>query len=835
MTCVQPGAGDFRRPMSRLRSSVLLLSCGILVGTVIALLPWWRNHGYLRDLYDYGLVLASNGHLDRGEKPYVDYTTPIQAGFLGLNWLIEKAGGGTYAGLTRGGAVLILGAGLLLPLMLARRWPWWAALLVGGVVTIASASQHTILWHNTLGVFCLALVSWSAACAPVLRRADWPWHLLAAAGLFLGGINKLNFHLVALAAALAWAVRAAALNRAGWGRVGVTALGAVAAGVIVPLAVELAWTGASLPVWLANVVQVAAGSRLDLLRDVLSVDFLLRPIHPYYGELLLPQAGLMGGLLSLMALVGCWPRREAGSGWDLGFLPVAVICSGVAAAALLATNFEIAYLGLAAWLVLVTSLWLGFDGQGRRGIFLSGLILPALLLGGAAWWSAWMGQRSQFGFSDAPRAEYLPAEHAGPAFAPLRGLRLPPDLMLSLELLDETLPDPDPAGRRPVFYGAGLEFVDRFYPSLRRKGEPLWFHSGTSYGPAELDRLARELEREDHYEAVFILQAYDVWPVQIRAVFERHYLNDLVGPRVRRWERQDGYKVNLADTVETLTHLGGNVDGRMLHLERHPLRIRRTADGRLLLGTTRPAGHVLLRTPSYRFGGKAVIDRLPGAGAGPLVADFKVIVHGASPEEVRWAARVELPADEQSVSLPFLADGHGKQLLVWITLPEEMKGRVLAGVRDLEITHAFELPEEAPRLREALLPEAPATPELAPSLFGPIIWRPRQLVVRGGWATEQGLALQPGGEVWFHKPDTTGVVRGQLTCPDVPGSPPFVRVFWYKGGRVHILQQGWLSREKPFEFQAWTAEPGGWIGITVEPGAGRAPAVVRLMSSTLTP
>jgi hypothetical protein len=286
---------------------------------------------------------------------------------------------------------------------------------------------------------------------------------------------------------------------------------------------------------------------------VLSVNFLLQPIHVYYGELQLPQVGLMGVVLSVMGLAGCWPGRAAGARWDRLFVPVAVVCSGAAGAALLATNFEIAYLGLGAWLVLVTSLWLGFEGQGRRGFFVAGLLVPALLIAVPAWWSAWSGQRSQFGFSDAPRADYLPAEDAGPAFAPLRGLRLPPDLMLSLELLDHTLPDPDPEGRRPVFYGKGLEFVDRFYPARPRKGEPLWFHEGTSYGPEELARLGRELARDDYFEAVFILHAYDVWPESLRPILERHYIKDLVGPRVRRWERQDGYKVNLADTVETLT------------------------------------------------------------------------------------------------------------------------------------------------------------------------------------------------------------------------------------------------------------------------------------------
>ncbi len=56
----------------------------LLVAAVgVALLPWWRNHSYLRDLYDYGVVLEANGRLALGERPYVNFKSPMQAGFLG--------------------------------------------------------------------------------------------------------------------------------------------------------------------------------------------------------------------------------------------------------------------------------------------------------------------------------------------------------------------------------------------------------------------------------------------------------------------------------------------------------------------------------------------------------------------------------------------------------------------------------------------------------------------------------------------------------------------------------------------------------------------------------
>jgi len=37
------------------------------------------NHTILRDFYDYGLVVAGACRLSLGERPYVDFSHPIQA------------------------------------------------------------------------------------------------------------------------------------------------------------------------------------------------------------------------------------------------------------------------------------------------------------------------------------------------------------------------------------------------------------------------------------------------------------------------------------------------------------------------------------------------------------------------------------------------------------------------------------------------------------------------------------------------------------------------------------------------------------------------------------
>ncbi len=800
---------------------------------VVALLPWWRNHGYLRDLFDYGIVIEANGRLALGERPYVDFTTPIQAGFFGLNWVVERVGGGDYRALTLGGAALIALSALLLPLLLVRRWPAWAAVLVGGAVTVSAASQHTILWHNALGVTCLALVTWSAAIAPVVRRATWPWHVLAAAGLLLGGLNKLNFQLLALVFAAAWALRAGLLRQATWGRVAATVAGLALVGVVLPLAAELAWTGASLKLWLANVVQLAAGGRSELLWQVFSWKFLVEPIHNYYGAVALPQAGLAGLILSGAAFVGLGRSGRDAARVDRWLRPLAVLLVAAAGAALLATNFEIACLGLGAWLVLVAGLWLGFDAGERRGVLAAGLVLPAVVLGATAWVTAWQGNRSQFGFSRAARADYQPVEEAGAAFGYFHGLRLPPDVVHSFALLERALPAPGADGRRAVFYGPGLEFADRIYPAVRVPGRPLWSHWGTSYGVKETDQLAAEFASGEHYQTVVVTIGFENWPDAPRYMLRQNYVSGNVGQAIRAWVRRDQHMVDFANTFDALARLGGNLDGRLLHFDHRPLGFRHLAGEGLVMGTDRQEGAVLISAPFYRMRGVAVVERLPGSSEQAQSVEFKVITHGAIPEDVRWAGRVELPAGQRSARLIFEADGLGRPVELMTRQAEDRAG-IFAGYRELELTNSIELEHHTPVMLPEPRPLVASTPEMLSALFGDVAWRPQQLALRGARLAAGALELASGGELWLHTDRMSGELGGRLTL--APGSAPvMVRLVWYKGGRVQVLQSGWIMADAPFAFRGWTAEPGGWFGLVFEATDRDAAAQVRITHCTLAP
>jgi hypothetical protein len=553
--------------------------------------------------------------------------------------------------------------------------------------------------------------------------------------------------------------------------------------------------------------------------------------------LLLPQVGLVGLGLSLAALIGCWPASEGKKirPWDFLLLPAATVLVGVAGASLLATNQDIAYLGLGAWLVLAVGLWLGFSPQHRRGVFIGGLVVPALCLAAVAWSSAWRGQRSQFGYSPSPRSTYKPAESAGPAFAYLAGLRLPPETVLTMGLLEKWLPGVGPDGLRPVFYGTGTEWLNRFLPGLRQPGQPLWMHWGTSYGPREALRLMQVLAADARYQVVLTTLARDEWPPEIRQILNQHYTKDLLGPVTTRWTRLDTFSPTLSDSVDFINRCGGNVAGVALHTDVFPIGLMDIGDGRSLLGIRGGEGRVLLNAPTYRFGADAVLERTSLAGQGSLYADFKVIVHGAIPEDVRWSSRVQLPAGQARVTVPFKVDSMGHRLQLRVSLPEAELGQLTVGYRNLSISHAIESADGAPRLRPGVPLDDSLTADQAESLLGATTWRPQQIIVRGGKPGLPGLELAAGGEVWLHTEGMLGEMRGHLTCPDPAGTRPMVRVVWYKGGRLQIMQQAPVPADGPFEFHVWCGEPGGWIGILLDQGEGVASAQVQVTEAKLAP
>jgi hypothetical protein len=319
----------------------------------------------------------------------------------------------------------------------------------------------------------------------------------------------------------------------------------------------------------------------------------------------------------------------------------------------------------------------------------------------------------------------------------------------------------------------------------------------------------------------------------VRAQLEQRYVKDQVGPRIHRWQRRNADAVNFEDSFDTLHQLGGNVAGPFLVIDRYPLLTRRVGDGKVVLGTTRQDGCVLVRAPAGRVRGVAVLSRLPASDGRALTADFKAIIHGSTPEDQRWSARVELSAGQETVSVPFEAELGGGQVQLWVSQASARPPAAFAGFRDLEIFEPADS-EEPPRLRSPNHQDTPADPGVVAALVGSMAWRPQRVVIRGGQAAPDGLELASGGEVWLRTANMSGAIDGQMVRAG-SGGPAFARVLWSKGGRLEVLQQVRLLPGQPAGFHAQTPEPGGWVGIMVDPTPTAAPVRVRIDQATLQP
>lgn len=107
--------------------------------------------------------------------------------------------------------------------------------------------------------------------------------------------------------------------------------------------------------------------------------------------------------------------------------------------------------------------------------------------------------------------------------------------------------------------------------------------------------------------------------------------------------------------------------------------------------------------------------------------------------------------------------------------------------------------------------------------------------MRGGRVQGGDLVVASRGEVWMHTPGMLGDLNGRLSAAAEKGKPAWMRVLWYKGGRVQILQQGWIPPGHAVDFRAWNAETGGWIGIEVGGDPGQPDVVVRVTAARLQP
>jgi len=327
--------------------------------------------------------------------------------------------------------------------------------------------------------------------------------------------------------------------------------------------------------------------------------------------------------------------------------------AGFAAASgvgLLATNYEIAYVAMGAWFALIIALWLGFELRCSGRLFYGGLVCPLLIVGLIAMRSAWEGQRSQFGYSKADRSDYVSGATIAADFAYMHSTMLPPEISNSMSDIANwrsTLSS-DMKGR--IFYGPGLEWLERPWPTLKLPGMPLWMHGGTSYGPRQENILLEALSGKGPYQYVLVPEARDHWDEAIATLISTKYLLHRIGPVWFRYDKLPPEVVSL-NPVDFLLTFGGNVNPTQL---RSTLDLHKLTDGRTFLGVEHGSGVMKLIAPSHRAAGEAVIRLLPGQSAPPNGSvHFDVFSSVDGNLYQRWKADLKLQDSQSELIVPF--------------------------------------------------------------------------------------------------------------------------------------------------------------------------------------
>lgn len=796
--------------------------------SLVALLPWWHNHDYLRDFYDYGLFINVNARLAEGQHPYVDFTTPAQSAAFLCNYAAERLGGGTFVGMTYGAAAIILLAGVGFTLLLSRRMNAWAAALVSLAIVAGSASQHTIAFYNPLGVVATALTVWAFAAAPMLRRETWAWHALAAAGLLLGGLNKINFHLLACAMAAGWVILAWIARRASPRRALASLAFIALFGAVLPVAVEIAWTGASWREWYYNIVELplaARGARIDLL---FSPQLYLKTLHPYYGTLRVPPIGLIGVLMPLCAVLAAWRQPSAPAApWRKAFLVLAGLLAALASSALLLTNNEIAYVTFATALAISAALWIGF-GLRQRGVwYVAGLLLPALVLAAAGWESAWRGQRSQFGHDPHRREEYRAGETAGPAFRYLTGLQLPPGMAASLSDI-AAWRDSLPAGQRTgIYYGPGAEWLEHVWPVNKVKGLPLV--AAAFDGERENRLLETQVIAGHTFEYLLVVEAWDYWNGAVQRMLEQTAVKSYLGTSFVLYRKLPAGTLSAEPLVALNNGLGSNADSMRVISD---LTLRPLPDKRLFLGTDHGDGRIDVNTPCHRIAATYVLQRTQPGTPGAITVSFAAAARIDASLLPRWHAEITLPDGQDEIDAPIdQIDGSGRPVVFTVSIPPEAAGKVQAGWRAFKLMDMPDREPNPPTLRPSKSPAVPADAAARAALL-PANLRDLPLFVRTARAGGDGLFMPYGSETWLHaKGLLTEVVVSARQVDELEADFPDFRVVYYKGGRLEQFAPDPHAPPHTARYKVWTPENGGWIGILAAPYPGAPSVGVKIESA----
>lgn len=474
------------------------LEAGAFVLAIVLLLVLWQqNFNKLGSFYDYSIMTAAAGNLAAGLRPYRDFATVAQPLSLLVARGCEILFGERYLSLAYGNLLLSIGLFLLVWWYSRKAFPWYLALLIAVASPVASTLQHGIVWYNTIGMVILIAITLIGASIVRLGSVTAAGSLAIALLLILGGMNKVNFHVVDLCVVFFYGlvfwvhkgpvrpVKAAVF------------LVALCVCAVAPILIETLWTHITISTWVHTIILGPAG-RAHRLRRIATLSFYLKnPSYYYYGALHPAVVGI--GLVTYIAIFVAALRSGAQKlttrlpliGSPLFLLAATEVMLLGATCVLVSTNSELQIIIGSYFLIggvaiaLICAPFLGDYWERPLRICCSAMAVYFLIFGGICCLRhARLSYFELTQFDGEPTAQQLPLY--------LQGVHLS-------EVGAARLAAIDAAVRRdhsltPPCWGPGLELMSRIYGGVTGPAIPLWYDLGTSVHESSAPALIAAIE-----------------------------------------------------------------------------------------------------------------------------------------------------------------------------------------------------------------------------------------------------------------------------------------------------------------------------------------------------
>lgn len=280
---------------------------------------------------------------------------------------------------------------------------------------------------------------------------------------------------------------------------------------------------------------------------------------------------------------------------------------------------------------------------------------------------------------------------------------------------------------------------------------------------------------------------------------------------------------------------GGNLDPRFLLTTGQ---LWEQGEKPPLIGTSVEAAVLQTRISTNRIRVQMHLRRLPGRDGTQESAEFAAYALMNDTEEgrlLRWRGSLDLAPDQEEVIRELEIDGSGLPTLFTVRVSDASSGHVVAGWRNPMVTHVT---RDTDRPLWIMPNQHHASVEMIEADYTrllPANWRPMAGWMRGARHEDDGIVLQPGGEIWLRCAGDIVEIQGESWREDgYEEVSAGVTGWWFKGGRLEPYELPSIQGSRPGTrlFRAWGAEYGGWLVITAPADTASVPLVLRITHVT---